>query len=493
MCITALRPSYDDFGMTSITARLFGLLLLATSVVWLSGMLWIYSGSRQELERVLDARLEEATRMVGSLMESADVKVTTGVSGMRIAKQSLPVTNLDPNFQLACQIWSVDGQLVGKSSAAPMTKLTNVHSGYSNQEINGTRWRVFAREDKERGLRVLVGDSVSHRERLVRELMWGLAGPGIVVLFILSGLIWLAIREGLAPLRRLTHAVAGRSADELGSIDIGRSPSEIQPVVDALNDLFEKVVVAREHERSVTAFAAHELRTPLAGLRTQVQVALAAADPAMRDTALRNALVSVDRTSRMARQLLALAQIDAAAPQAPREWVDAGQRLRAICEELKTKEHPVPATIDDCLFGCRIRVNPDAFHVAARNLTENAIQHARSSEPVRWTLARTDNAAMLTLDDDGPGIPHDEIDMVTKRFFRGRHKSAVGSGLGLSIAETALEKDGLALRLLSRVPGPGLRAQIVVEVQRVAGQDAIAAGGAIDASDQLPRPASAFA
>jgi two-component system sensor histidine kinase QseC len=453
--------------MNSINARLFSLLLLATSLVWFLGMAWIYSGSRQELERVLDSRLEEATRMVNSLIDSADVNVTNAVSGVRVPSRSTAPLSGVTDFKLACQVWSIDGRLVGKSSDAPSTQLTHITSGYSNQEINGTKWRVFAREDRDRGVRVLVGDNIEHRERLVRELMWGLAGPGIVVLFVLSGLIWVAIREGLAPLRRLTRAVAIHDPDSLESIDIGRTPSEIRPVVDALNGLFKKVVVAREHERSVTAFAAHELRTPLAGLRTQVQVALAAADAPTRDNALRNALISVDKTTRLARQLLALAQIDAADKQAPQEWIDAGARLRAICDDLRTKENPAPAAIDEGLFGCMIRVNPDAFHAAVRNLTENAIQHGGDAGPVRWFLARSDAAALLTLDDNGPGIPGDEIGMVTKRFFRGRHKSVLGSGLGLSIAETALEKDGMSLRLENRAPEPGLRAQIIIDAQRV--------------------------
>jgi two-component system sensor histidine kinase QseC len=268
-------------------------------------------------------------------------------------------------------------------------------------------------------------------------------------------------------LRRLTQAVSRRNADALDPIDIGDTPREISPVVDALNGLFEKVVIAREHERSVTAFAAHELRTPLAGLRTQVQVALAAQDPAVRETALKNALVSADRTTRMARQLLALAQIDAAGTQSPQEWIDAGTRIRAVCDDLRTKENPSPASIDDRLFGCRIRVNPDAFHAAVRNLTENAIQYSRGPEPVCWSLAQQAGAVLLTIEDDGPGIPADEIGMVTKRFFRGRHKSALGSGLGLSIADTALQKDGLALRLQNRAPAPGLRAEIVIDVSRV--------------------------
>lgn len=137
--------------MNSLNARLFALLLIATSLVWALGMAWIYSGSRKELERVLDARLEEATRMVSSLIDNADVRVTTEVSGLRLPNQQSTAHPAISDFQLACQVWSIDGRLVGKSSAAPMTQLTHVSSGYSNQEINGARWRVFAREDRERG------------------------------------------------------------------------------------------------------------------------------------------------------------------------------------------------------------------------------------------------------------------------------------------------------------------------------------------------------
>ncbi|HWK34069.1 MAG TPA: ATP-binding protein [Hyphomicrobium sp.] len=454
--------------MHSMTARLFGLLLLATTVVWSCGMAWIYAGSRQELERVLDTRLEEATRMVTSLMESAGVHVTGGIAGARVANQSVAIHQHDTNFRLACQIWSVDGRLVGKSSDAPTTQLTHVDSGYSDRVIDGSRWRVFAHVDPALGIRVLVGDSVQHRERLVRELMWGLAIPGVVVLAALSALIWIALREGLEPLRRLTAALAARSPDALAPLDIGRSPAEIRPVVEALNGLFDKVAAAREHERSVTAYAAHELRTPLAGLRTQVQIALAASDPATRYDALRNALTAADRTTRMAGQLLAMAQVDATEARAPQEWINAGARLKAVCEELRKTDQQCAPIIDDCLFACRIRVNPDAFHMVVRNLTENALQHAQGPVPVRWSLIASPAAALLTVEDSGPGIPDDEIDVVTKRFFRGRHKSAIGSGLGLSIAHTALEKDGLLLHLENRSPEPGLRAQIVISAERFA-------------------------
>lgn len=454
--------------MTSMTARLFALLVVATGLVWASGIAWIYSGSKKDLERVLDARLEEASRMVGSLIENADVKISTGVSGLRVQGTSTAIADrAKSEFELACQIWSIHGELVGRSAHAPTQALTTTATGFSNQDIGGARWRVYAHEDHARGLRVLVGDRIDRRESLVRGLVYGLVVPGIGVFFVLSGLFWIVLREGLGPLHRLTQAVASRDPDETEPVDIGAAPREIRPVVDALNGLLSNVISAREHERSVTAYAAHELRTPLAGLRTQVQVALAANDPETRKTALKNAIVAVDQTTRLTRQLLALAEIEADTEPAQRAWIHVGEHLETIGRELTSRGGPTPITICPKLGATRILVNPDAFHIAARNLAENALQHSPPGGPVQWTLCGAAGGASISIEDSGPGLDDEEILLVTQRFYRGRNKTAIGSGLGLAIAKTALEKDGLALHLARCEPGPGLRASIMLGSERI--------------------------
>src|SRR5690606_21907048 len=121
-------------------------------------------------------------------------------------------------------------------------------------------------------------------------LVRGLLLPAALMVPLLAFLIWASVGRGLRPLRRLAHGLEARGPEDLSPVSVGSPPSEIRPVVESLNGLFGKVAAAREHERSFTAFAAHELRTPLAGLRTQVQVALAAKDAETREGALRQTL-----------------------------------------------------------------------------------------------------------------------------------------------------------------------------------------------------------
>jgi len=272
--------------MSSLRARLFAILLLATGLIWLSAVAWIYLGSKREVEQVLDTRLQEAARMVGSLVGRVG---NVGAAGA-------PVAFAPPGGyerQLSCQIWSLDGRMVARSSGAPERRLTDAPAGFSEREVDGETWRVFTVEDAEKGVRVMVGDRLGLRERLVADLIMGLVTPALLVVPLLGMLLWASLGLGLRPLRLMARDLARRDADDMSAIDAGRAPAEVRPLTDALNALFLKVEAARRHEREVTAFAAHELRTPLAGLKTQAQVAMADRDPDVAKAALGQILAGV--------------------------------------------------------------------------------------------------------------------------------------------------------------------------------------------------------
>ncbi|MBI0537009.1 two-component sensor histidine kinase [Roseomonas sp. KE2513] len=442
--------------MNSIRTRLFLLLTGATALVWLLAAGWIWVSTQRELGRALDARLVEAGRMVSSLVAGQSI----GGEGA-LSVPALPEGSY--GRQLSCQIWSLDGRLLGRSSGAPSVALADRGEGISETLVDGERWRVYAIDDPVRQVRILVGDNVRVRERLVRDMILGLAVPVALILPLLAGLIWLCVGRGLAPLSRLASVLGQRRADDVAPIPIDLGTREIRPVADALDGLLARVADARERERQFTSFAAHELRTPLAGLRTQAQVALSARDEAMRDRALRQILVSVDRTSRLVRQLLDLSQLEAEGEAARPEVID----LRAMFALLEQEFTPGGRARDVALRAggglqeVHVRMPERLLFTALRNLVENAVQHSRSGGEVLVRCDTSGGSLVIAVDDEGPGIPADEIDVVTRRFFRGRHRRGTGTGLGLSIAELALRRCGAELQLANR-PRGGLRAGIVV-------------------------------
>ncbi|MEN5082672.1 ATP-binding protein [Bosea sp. TWI1241] len=434
--------------MSSLRRRLFLLLAAATGAIWLCAVAWTFICSRAELERVLDTRLQEAARMVHSLVAAGNMATAADAPAFEETSYSR---------QLSCQIWSLGGRLLARSSGAPMQNLARDGEGFVEHMVAGEIWRVYTIVDKAKDVRVSVGDRVGLRNQLVRDLVAGLVAPALLIVPLLGLMIWLSLGRGLKPLNAIAGEIALRRGDDMSAIADGEAPSEVRPLIAALNGLFGKVEAARRHEREITAFAAHELRTPLAGLKTQVQVALAASDPAVRDKALRQTLVSVDRTNRLARQLLALARLEAMPDAAAREPVDLGAALREV-DEAAPKRDGVVVAIDPALDGCMLTTEPLSLSLILRNLHENALGHMTGPGRICWRLA-PDGAGLL-LEDEGPGIPAPELPQVTQRFFRGSTRGTSGTGLGLTIAEMAAGRIGAVLSLENRSDRSGLRCRL---------------------------------
>ncbi|WP_312860807.1 histidine kinase dimerization/phospho-acceptor domain-containing protein [Neoaquamicrobium sediminum] len=388
--------------MPSISKRLFLILILTTGLVWLSAVLWIFLSTRAEVERVLDARLMEAGRMVASLVSRQEIE----------ANPERPVTTDVPlrehsayERQISCQIWSLQGTLLSRSDAAPDEKMSEQADGISDTVINGERWRVYAITNPDLGVRILVGDNLSMRDHLVNDVIRGLLLPALLILPVLALLIWLSVRRGLEPLRKIAGDLEARHAADLSPIEDVETAKEIVPVLQSLNGLFARVAGLRERERNFTAFAAHELRTPLAGLKTQAQVALASDDRTIRDQALRQIVVGVDRTGRLVRQLLDMSAVEALDQSEKRKVVRPSFVLRSLATELADPVRQVTIEVAPELDAMELLIEPELFTLAARNLMENAVNHSPPGGVVRCRVADGSEAGQVIIEDDGPGIP----------------------------------------------------------------------------------------
>jgi len=444
----------------SIRRRLLVILALATGFVWLCGVGWIGLHIRGELDRMLDARLGEVGRMVASMVRSGDIDPMVAA---QTASQASRGGDFMPRPYISCQIWDAKGRLLGRSGGAPDQEFAAIGNGFTDTVVGGQSWRVFGVADEARGIRILIGDDMDARHEIVRQIVLGMVIPAALLLPLLAGLIWWSVSLGLWPLRAATAVLRGRAPGDLAPLPTASLPAEVRPMFAALDELLEKLGEARAQEQTFTAFAAHELRTPIAGLRLQAQVALASKDEEGRRAALRQIVVAVDRTSAVINQVLELARLDGQAPP-PEQPVDAG----GLVHETARRLEPIQCglTVTQALEGLALRINPEMLAVALRNLMENAVLQTPAGAEVTCDAEIRAREVAIVISDRGPGIPADELAHVRKRFFRGRHRTPRGSGLGLAIAEAAMRRVGGRLALRNRPEG-GLIAELLLPASQL--------------------------
>lgn len=436
--------------MSSIRKRLITILIGTTGLVWLFAVGWIYLSTQAQVKKVLDTRLMESAHMVNSLL--ADGRVEVGDEGGIGQFSPKPIPDF-PSYdrQLFCQIWSLDGNLVGRSASAPTDMLTHTSNGFSDTEVSGSTWRVYTIENTQLGMRIMVGDNMNVRNSLVRDVITGLILPALLIFPFLAGLIWISVRRGLLPLNVLAATLSKRSADDLSPLEEKNLPSEIAPAVNALNGLFNRVEEAREREKSFAIFAAHELKTPLAGLKTQAHIAMTSKDESVRDNAARQISAGVDRTSRLVKQLLDLASLetDGEPKKTTKEFAD--KLIKLIAQDLHVLTRPknITITVEDNCQKLKVK-DAQLFTLALRNILENAVNHSPEGGSIYCSCEMQTNKATVIVEDEGPGIPADELPHISERFFRGRYKSENGSGLGLAIVQAAAKRMHATVHFINR-------------------------------------------
>jgi two-component system, OmpR family, sensor histidine kinase QseC len=276
----------------------------------------------------------------------------------------------------------------------------------------------------------VVGDTLAVRAGLVNDVVAGLLPPALVILPALAGLIWVGVGRSLRPMRTLARHLNGRTADDLRPRPPMYVAAELRPVIAALDGLFAGVERARRRERDFTAFAAHELKTPLAGIKTQAQIARAAAgDRASADAALAPIKTGVARTDRMVRQLLDMAAADA------EEAADASQiSVRALVEAAAAEVRPVlearAASLE--VDEAEPLTAPPILQLALRNVLENAGQASPPGGVIRCRVG----GGGVTVRDAGPGVARP-----TSRGSRS-HFTAAGTRAGREAASASPSPGG---------------------------------------------------
>lgn len=292
------------------------------------------------------------------------------------------------------------------------------------------------------------------REELMGEILLGMVAPQMALFLLTIVLVWAGVRHALAPLAALRDEIGRRSERDLQPLVPEQAPEELQPVVVEINQLFGRLDGAIVAQRHFIADAAHQLRTPIAGLLAQIESdGTAASNPALAQTAR--------RLARLVGQLLALSRAEPGVGPVMEEF-DLRALIRDAANDWLPQAFRRGVELDFELAEARIVGSPHAWREMLANLVDNAIRYGRS--PGRITIrCRSDGEhALVQVDDDGPGIPPAERERVFERFYRQAGQAADGCGLGLAIVRALAEQQGAKVSLGETPAGVGLRAELRV-------------------------------
>jgi len=457
---------------SSLRARLLGRVLAGVTMLWMLAAVLAWVDTRRELDSLLDGHLAQSAALLIALQLE---------DGGEAALP--PAANLHRySPRVAFQVWR-DGVLEMHSWNAPAEPLAPLVPGFHATHLSGRDWRVYAARPRQASeVIVLIGELGYSRDEILEAVLRSSLLPLLVALPLLSLSVWWAVRLGLVPLDRLGRELATRDPAELTPVRLDEAPEELLPLIHALNELFDRTNALLSSERRFTADAAHELRTPIAGIRAQAQAALAVADPAARRHALQATLAGCDRATRLVQQLLTLARLEAE-PQGRQGQADlAALALGEVAEIASTAfeegqdlqfEPP-----DEAAPRLLVRGEPTLLAVLLRNLIDNALRYSPGGATVRVTVrsAVGDEAvplqdertgqvmpsAQLIVEDSGPGLSPEHLQRLGERFFRALGNDRPGSGLGWSI----VRRIAMALQLevqVDRSPDlGGLRVRVWV-------------------------------
>ncbi|WP_310615390.1 ATP-binding protein [Limnohabitans sp.] len=410
----------------SLQQRLLTRTLGAVLVVWMGTAAFVGYEAQHEVDELLDAHLAQSAALLVVQQNATPDDDEPLLDAPTIHKYA---------HRVAYQVFDED-RLVMHSPNVAHTPMAQHMQGFETLTLaDGHAWRIFAAPGRGRDVQIYVAERVDSRDEIWRAVLRGFLPPLFIALPLLLVGLWWNVRTGLQPLQRLRQVLLKRDTQTLDPVSLPETPQEVQPLLDALNDLLQRLALRMETERRFTADAAHELRTPIAAIRAQAQVALSeATNDQLRQQALQDTLVGCDRASRVVEQLLTLARVEG-----PQHVASEPFRLDQLVQQILADLTPYALRRGqtlELLAPEPLQVNGQStlWHILLRNLIDNALRYSPDGATVRIQAQRLDDRQVeVTVQDSGPGLTNDDLARLGERFFRVLGTSATGSGLGWSI------------------------------------------------------------
>lgn len=443
------------------------------------GLTWI--AAQSIANRPYDRDLADVVR---ALARQAEVQTAPGAQAAEEARAALEftaaaLTRADDEDRIYFQVLGRRGELLAGDAelAVPSNgPASGAAVRFRDDQIGDEPVRVAwvwlsdRRHGDDSEALVQVAETLGKRSTLATEIIKGVILPQFVILPVAVVLVWFALSRGIRPLARLQLRIRKRESTDLSPIPEGDVPDEVVPLVRAINDLLQRLDRTIATQRRFLADAAHQLKTPLAGLRTQAEVAAreidsGRSDPASLKHSLRQIAVSSQRAAHMVNQLLAMARVEDAGFEARRRPVDLAAVTRAVVRDFVPRsmarridlgyEGPEAGS-----GGTRLMAEPVLLSEMVRNLVDNALQYTPAGGTVTARIVPDPfgQVVVLQVEDSGPGIAPAEREAVFRPFYRALGTQVDGSGLGLAIVQEVAQRHGAEITVSDARPRSGASA-----------------------------------
>lgn len=423
-------------------------------LIWSGAFAWLYFSLEKKITQALDERLSASAHMVSRLLSQ--------IPREQLSSSAQPaISELNQQNLIACEVsffnsdLVVDQSIVARTRGAPSALATRP-AGFSTWTENGVTWRSYTL--KREPLQVVAAEKIQLRNQLLSEVLQSMLWPLLLTLIFCVALIWWIIKKQFHSIEQTTQLLMlhkdqpDRELDYIHQLQAASTPLELQSFIEHISDLVTRLQRSLENEKNFSAFAAHELRSPLTAIKINVQLSQMMAQqssssehPASAQLiqSLNEAEISISRYQQLLEQLLLLSQteheqIEFCQP------VELAPILRQVIAYLQPQYPDIQQRVEiDWESLGHLNISAHALSMVLINIIENSLKHAQSTQPIQIYQQGTD----LYIEDHGVGMTAQEIGLAKQRFWR-KSAQSQGFGLGLALTETLVAKHGYQLKLV---------------------------------------------
>ncbi|MBC3870726.1 sensor histidine kinase [Undibacterium oligocarboniphilum] len=460
----SLLSQPEEKVQRSLFGEILDWMLAPLLLLWPMSIAITYLVAKSIANQPFDRALEDKVLVLAQQVKEFDGQAITQLS--KPARDILRADDLD---HVHFQVKNARGEVIDGDADLPLPpdddKTLSGNIQFRNLTLRGIDFRIaYSYVDvirptfnqpagDNRLVLIQVAETLEKRAVLANEIIKGVVLPQFIILPIALALVWFALSRGLSPLAELQQRIRARRPDDLSPIDSRQVPEEITPLVNSLNDMLARLAQTIEIQKRFIADAAHQMKTPLAGMRMQSELALRQQDQEEIRRSLLQLSTSSEAATRLVNQLLALAKAENQTPATkPFEPVNLNELAMQVVRDW------IPASFTKKIdlgfeqpeYAVTIFADPVMLREMLSNLVDNALRYTPSghSVTVRVSVSVPQELALIEVEDNGPGIPEAEREHVFERFYRILGSNVQGSGLGLAIVREIVQKHGAQIDIL---------------------------------------------